>query len=140
VGVGITMGLNTVLESGCPELEGGIFFSPFPGLDYAQTNIPDFFAAAQKFGIQADDLALALWGLARDQHELFKRYEATYGKDLTREDFRAMVEKQTAIKTGVFPQLDYSPTDHFGANQVHVLKADCSVKQYKTLATFSSSF
>jgi hypothetical protein len=140
VGVGITAGLNTVLESGCPELANGIFLSPFPGLDYAQTNIPDFFAAATKFGITPDDLALALWGLAKDQHELFKRYEATYGKDLTREDFRNLVEKQTGVSTKVFPDLSYSPADHFGANQVHVLKADCNTKKYNTLATFATSF
>ena len=140
VGVGVTMGLNTVLESGCPELDKGTFFSSFPALDYAQQNIPDFFAAAQKFGIVADDLALALWGIARIQHELFKTYEATYGKDLTREDFRNLVEKQTAVKTAVYPDLSYSATDHFGANQVHVLRADCAAKQYKSVATFASGF
>lgn len=140
VGVGVTMGLNTVLESGCPELNGGTFFSPFPGLDYAQQNIPDFFAAAQRFGIQADDLALALWGIAKNQHELFKRYEATYGKDLTREDFRDLIETQTGIHTGVFPDLNYTAADHFGSRAVQVLKADCGPKQYKTVATFASSF
>jgi ABC-type branched-subunit amino acid transport system substrate-binding protein len=140
VGVGVTMGLNTVLESGCPELDGGTFFSPFPGIDYATQNIPEFFQAAQRFGIAADDLGLALWGIAKTQHELFKRYEATYGKDLTREDFRNLVESQTGVKTGVFPDLNYSAADHFGAKSVNVLKADCSSKQYKTVAAFATGF
>ena len=73
-------------------------------------------------------------------HELFKRYEATYGKDLTREDFRNMVEQQKGVHSGVFPDLSYSPSDHFGSNQVHVLQADCASKQYKTLAAFATGF
>ncbi|MEY2477509.1 MAG: branched-chain amino acid transport system substrate-binding protein [Actinomycetota bacterium] len=140
VGVGITMGLNPVLESGCPEVANGVFLSPFPGLDWAQQNQPDFNAAASKFGVVADDLALALWGFAKNVHELFKRYEATYGTDLTREDFRNMVEQQKGIKSGVFPELSYSPADHFGANSVHVLKADCGTKRHATLATFATGF
>lgn len=140
VGVGITMGLNPVLESGCPEVANGVFLSPFPGLDWAQGNQPDFIAAANKFGVAADDLALALWGFAKNVHELFKRYEATYGNDLTREDFRNLVEAQKGIKSGVFPELSYSPSDHFGANSVHVLKADCGSKKHNTLATFATGF
>lgn len=50
VGVGISKGLNAVLGSGCPDVDGGIFFSPFPGLDWARSNVPDFFSAAQQFG------------------------------------------------------------------------------------------
>ena len=140
VGVGITMGLNTVLESGCPELNGGTFFSPFPALDAAHQLEPDFFAAASKYGIEPDDLALALWGIAKDEHELLKRYGATYGNDLTREDFRAMAAQQSGVHTGVLPDLTYSAADHFGAHQVNVLKADCSSKTYKSVATFVSSF
>ena len=140
VGVGITMGLNPVLESGCPEVANGVFLSPFPGLDWAQANQPDFIAAASKFGVAADDLALALWGFAKNVHELFKRYEATYGTDLTREDFRNLVEQQKGVKSGVFPELSYSAADHFGANSVHVLKADCGSKRHTTLATFATGF
>jgi ABC-type branched-subunit amino acid transport system substrate-binding protein len=140
VGVGITMGLNPVLESGCPEVANGVFFSPFPGLDWAGANQPDFAAAASKYGVVADDLALALWGFAKNVHELFKRYEATYGTDLTREDFRNLVEQQKGIKSGVFPELSYSNADHFGANSVHVLKADCGSRRHTTLATFATGF
>jgi len=141
VGVGISMGLNAVLGSGCPNVDGGIFFSPFPGLDWAKANLPDYFAAAQHAGISdPDDLGVALWGLAQSQYEMFKRYGATYGNDLTREDFRKLVETQANLHTGVFPDQSYTPSSHFGSNQVHVLKADCSVKQYKTLATFATGF
>lgn len=141
VGVGISKGLNAVLGAGCPDVNGGIFFSPFPGLDWARQNLPEFFQAGQRFGVPTDDLALALWGLASTEHEAFKRYEQVYGSTkLTREDFVKMLEQQKGIATKVNPQLSYSPGDHFGASQVHVLQADCATGQHKTLATFASGF
>ena len=140
VGVGVTMGLNAVLNSGCPSVANGIFFSPFPGIDWADANLKAFKETADKFGAPADDIGLALWGNAAVFHELLKRYEAKFGTDLTREGFRAVVAESQKIETGVFPSLTFSPTDHFGANQVHVLQADCGPKTYKTLATFASDF
>ena len=141
VGVGISKGLNAVLGAGCPDVNGGIFFSPFPGLDWARSNMPEFFAAGQKFAKPTDDLALALWGLASVQHEMFKRYEQVYkSTDLTREDFVKMLQTQTGIATKSNPQLSYSASNHFGAKQVHVLKADCGAGEHKTLATFASGF
>ncbi len=141
VGVGVSKGINAVLGAGCPDVDRGIFFSPFPGLDWARKNMPEFFAAGQKFGVPTDDLALALWGLASVEHEMFKRYEQVYkSTDLTREDFVKMLQTQTGISTKSNPQLSYSPADHFGARQVHVLQADCAAGEHKTLATFASGF
>ncbi len=141
VGVGISKGLNAVLGAGCPDVDKGIFFSPFPGLDWARKNLPEFFSAGQKFGAPTDDIALALWGLASVQSEAFKRYEQVYkSTDLTREDFVKMLQTQTGIATKSNPQLSFTPTDHFGANQVHVLQADCAAGEHKTLATFASGF
>ena len=141
VGVGVTMGLNAVLGSGCPDVDKGIFFSPFPGIDYAREHMPEMFQAAQEFYLPVpDDLAISLWGIAQGQHELFKRYEAAYGTDLTREDFRDLVEHSGSIKTSAFPELNYTPQDHFGAKQVHVVQADCSSEEYKTLAAFVGGF
>jgi hypothetical protein len=141
IGVGVSMGLNAVLGAGCPDVDKGIFFSPFPGLDWARTNLPEFFASGQKFGKPTDDLALALWGLASVQHEMFKRYEQVYkSTDLTREDFVKMLPTQSGMASKVFPQLSYTPTNHFGAKQVHVLQADCAAGEHKTLATFASGF
>ncbi len=141
VGVGISKGLNAVLGPGCPDVNGGIFFSPFPGLDWARQNIPEFFATGQRFGKPTDDIALALWGLASAQHEAFKRYEQVYGStDLTREDFVKMLEVQKGMQSKVNPQLSYAAGNHFGANQVHVLQADCAAGEHKTLATFASGF
>ena len=141
VGVGISKGLNAVLGSGCPDVDHGIFFSPFPGLDWVREHVPEYFAAGEQLGIPTDDLGFALWSLARDQHEMFRRYEQTFGStDLNRNDFVRMLERQQAIETGIFPQLTYTPDNHFGASQVHVLQADCSIEEHRTLATFASGF
>jgi hypothetical protein len=141
VGVGISKGLNAVLSSGCPHVDKGIFFSPFPGLDWARQNVPEFFEAGQQLGAPTDDIALALWGLASVQHEAFKRYEQAFGStDLTREDFVKLLERQQGLASKVNPQLSFSPEDHFGAKQVHVLQADCGTEEHKTLATFASGF
>ena len=140
IGVGISMGLNAVLGSGCDWVDGGLFFSPFPGLDWARQNVPEFFEAAQDFGVPDDDIALALWGTNAVMHELLKRYRAVFGDDLTREDFRAVVEQSTGVQSKIFPPLNYSPQDHFGSKQVHLLKADCATGEYKTEATFAGSF
>ncbi len=142
VGVGISMGLNAVLGSGCDQVDGGIFFSPFPGLDWARSNAPEFFDAAEHFHPDdppPDDIAFALWASSKSTHFLMEEYGEVYGHDLTREDFRAVLER-TSVSTGVFPDLSYSPDDHFGANQVHVLQADCAKGEYVTLDTFATGF
>lgn len=145
VGVGITKGLNSVLQSGCnddPELTigSGIFLSPFPGLDAARDLTPEFFAASEEQGAPQDDIALALWGVAEGQHKLFQAYGETFGNDLTREDFRALVEAGTTIDTSTYPTVRYTPDNHFGASSAHVLKADCSIQEHTTLHTFASGF
>ncbi|MGH3442514.1 MAG: ABC transporter substrate-binding protein [Nitriliruptorales bacterium] len=140
VGVGITMGLNAVLGSGCDDVDGGIFLSPFPGLDWARKNEAAFFEAGQRLGAPTDDIALALWGIAKQEHALFERYGEVFGNDLFREDFRAVVEQQRDVASGVFPSVTYTPQAHFGARTAHVLQADCSKREHVTLATFASGF
>jgi ABC-type branched-subunit amino acid transport system substrate-binding protein len=140
VGVGVTMGLNAVLNSGCPAVDDGIFFSPIPALEAMDEIDPEFKQAAQALGTPDDDLAVALWGIAKAQHELFKKYESTFGDDLTREDFRAVVESAGEVSGGVFPPVNYSPDVDFGGQGVHVLEADCGSEQYRDGGTFQSSF
>ena len=140
VGVGITSGLNAVLGSGCPAVGNGIFFSPFPALETIDDLDPEFRRAAAAFGAPNDDQALALWGLAKSQHQLFKRYEERLGTDLTREDFRAVVESAGTVENGIFPPVNFSPDVDFGGTGVHVLEADCDSGEYRDGGTFKSSF
>lgn len=149
VGVGITMGLNTVTANACrPDGagNGSLWFSPFPGLDRGPGLDPEFMQAVEKFGVSQSptdlDLILALWGNSKVTHELFKRYEGALGTDLTREDFRAVVEQQRGVRTNVFPELNFAPDNHFGAGTVHLLRAECSGNggENVTEAVFASGF
>lgn len=139
VGVGITEALNPVLHSGCPHVDNGEFFSPFPGLDWVRDNDPEFFEAADHFGVEANDIAYAIWAQAKQVVELFEQYEARFGPDLTREQFRAFTAQAT-VDSGVFPPVSYSPDDRFGASSTHQLRADCSIEEHVTIETFVSSF
>lgn len=134
-GVGITMGLDAVARTGCDSrtgsMNGARFFSPFYAFFDAQKRDKDFVKAGGK-----DDIMFALWGLNKVLEQMF--LEA--GPNLTREGFIASTEQMQNLRTGIFPELDYSPSDHFGANQAHVLRADCSKRAYVTEAFFKSSF
>jgi ABC-type branched-subunit amino acid transport system substrate-binding protein len=140
VGVGVSMGLNAVLNSGCPTVDGGIFFSPFPSLDVIDDLDPDFNRAAEKFGTPNDDLALAIWGASKGLHQMLDNYGEAFGNDLTREDFRALVESSGRTESGIFPPVEYSPDDHFGGRAVHVLEADCDAEIHRDGGTFVTGF
>jgi hypothetical protein len=124
VGVGITMGLNTVVGAAC---EGGNrykgqFFSPFPGLNVIDELDPEFRRAGG-----ADDIQLALWGLNKTIHETLK----VVGRDVGRAAFTRALETNE-IASGVYPTLRHTPENHFGANAVHLLVADCATGRNAT--------
>ena len=132
VGVGITMGLNQVAGVGCSTggLQDARFFSPAP----AFANSDEYDPVFRKAGGQ-DDIEFLLWGLWKSIHQLLLKA----GPNLTREGFIA--SSATAKTTnGVFPDVAMSPSNHFGARQVHVLRADCGLRQFVTEAAFKSSF
>ncbi|MGH2691526.1 MAG: ABC transporter substrate-binding protein [Actinomycetota bacterium] len=132
VGVGITMGLNQVAGVGCTS--GGManarFFSPAPAFADSDKYDPLF-----RQGGGADDIEFLLWGLWKSIHQLLLKA----GENLTREGF-IQSSATASYKTGLFPDVGMSPTNHFGAKQVHVLRADCSSRQFVTEQAFKSSF
>jgi ABC-type branched-subunit amino acid transport system substrate-binding protein len=133
VGVGVTMGLDTVASTGCragQSTADARFFSPAPAFADSNQFDPQFRAAGG-----TDDIMWLLWASAKVLHQLFLKA----GENLTREGFVQAVEK-SSIKTGIFPDLNFSPSDHFGANQVHVLRVDCSRGAYVTEKAFAGSF
>lgn len=141
VGVGITKGLNDVLANGCPAsgnaIGQGLFFSPGPGLDIINELDPKYGPAYRERnpGVTPDDLGMLLWALNKSLHQLFENA----GKDLSRQSFILSTEK-ASVKTGLFPEVQYTPQNHFGASQVHLLRANCSTRVYDTEARFKSSF
>jgi ABC-type branched-subunit amino acid transport system substrate-binding protein len=141
IGGGITMGLNAVLETGCSTSGGamdkGLFFSPFPGLDKIDSLDPNYRKAYREVngGAEPDDLGLALWGLNKTLHQMLQNV----GPSLSRQGFIGKTETGS-FQSKVFPPQKYSPQNHLGGTQVHLLKADCGAGQYRTEKTFVSGF
>ncbi len=138
VGAGLTMGLNTVASTGCrtsgQQIDGSIFFSPFPGVDQAGQLDPEFAEAARAAGWNGtDDIYVALWASTKAIAALLE----AAGEHLTRPGFVQSTERVQGLRTGMNPTLSYSPDNHFGASEVHVLQVDCSIGQYRTIDTFA---
>jgi hypothetical protein len=134
-GVGVTQGLDTVASTGCRaggSTQDAVFFSPAPAFADSNDYDPKF---RQSNG--SDDIMFLLWGVSASLHQLFDKT----GENLTREGFIATTET-ARIHTGVYPDLQYSPEERFGAKQVHVIKNVCTGDSghYETLEAFKSSF
>jgi branched-chain amino acid transport system substrate-binding protein len=140
IGPGITSGLQTVATVGCAansSVDGAVFFSPFPQLDAIDRMDPAYQQAYRKHGGgNGDDIGIALWGLSKGLHSMFD----AAGPDMTRQSFVQLLESGQPFETGVYPPVRYSAENHFGGSQVHVLKADCGSRTYRTVATFASGF
>jgi hypothetical protein len=59
---------------------------------------------------------------------------------LTRESFIASVERVRNLKTPAMPELNFSPSDHLGASQMHLSEARCSDSRWHTIQSFVSDF
>jgi ABC-type branched-subunit amino acid transport system substrate-binding protein len=141
IGGGITKGLNAVLETGCTTsqnaIDKGLFFSPFPGIDKINSLDPNYIKAYREVtGEEPDDLGIALWGLNKTLHQML----LAAGPSPSRQSFIAGGTSNKEFKTNVFPPVRYTPQNHFGSSQVHLLKANCSKEQYVTEKTFVSKF
>jgi branched-chain amino acid transport system substrate-binding protein len=134
-GVGVTQGLDTVASTGCRagnSTANAIFFSPAPAFFDSNDYDPEFRKAGG-----TDDIMFLLWGVAKSLHILFENV----GPGISRESFIAETET-TSVRTGVYPDLEYSPEERFGAKQVHVLKCVCTGDSghHETIEAFKSSF
>jgi ABC-type branched-subunit amino acid transport system substrate-binding protein len=142
IGVGITMTFDTIAAAGCgfnQNIDGAKFFAPFPAWIQSNQFDPDFRKAVQKFYPQkngGDDFMWALWSTGKGLWDLL----ALPGENLTRERFMWFLERVRGFKNGIGPELNYSPDDHFGANQVHVQQAQCSDRRWHTIKSFVSDF
>jgi branched-chain amino acid transport system substrate-binding protein len=137
VGPGISNGINAVASAGCPSVNGAKFLSPFPQLDVIDSLDPDFRPAYNTHaGGDPDDIAISLWGLNKAVAAIL----TAAGKDLSRQSLIAALTSGREFATRVFPPVKFTPSDHFGSSQAHLLEADCSRRQYKTVAQFVASF
>jgi hypothetical protein len=131
VGVGLTMALNTVASTACRSTQNAyqaMFFNPWPGFNLANQIDANFGRAVQQQGAPNDDLVWSGWALGRTIHEIFKKAEAT--GDFSRANFIAQLE--TGVRSGIYPDMNHRPGNHFGINQVHVLRADCGAGEFRS--------
>ena len=134
-GMGLTMGLDTVANVGCKNnnsIDKALFLSPFPAYFDSNKFDPDFRAAGGK-----DDIEFGLWGSSK----VIWKMLALAGKDLDHENASSTrPERGGPIKTGVLPDLQFSPSSHFGGKAMHLIRANCGSSRYETVKSFASSF
>ncbi len=142
VGVGISMTFDTVTIGSCPNgnsLDGARFFSPFPAWIDRNKFDPDFAKAVEQFHPEergGDDFMLLSWQGSKAIWDMLK----LPGENLTRERFIYYLERARGLKSNLGPTLNFSPDDHFGADQVHVSEARCSDRRWHTIEDFVSDF
>ncbi|HYI45184.1 MAG TPA: ABC transporter substrate-binding protein [Actinomycetota bacterium] len=133
VGIGLFMTLDTVSRVGCPNLDKGLFFSPFPAWVDRNEYDPEYDKAMEAiYGGQGDDFVWLGWSVAKQIRALLENA----GPNLTREGFIAATETVGNLKTPAMPELDFSPKDHFGAEQMHLSEARCSDSRWHTIQSF----
>jgi ABC-type branched-subunit amino acid transport system substrate-binding protein len=142
-GVGITKTFDTIATVGCRNgtINGSRFFSPFPAHADIDKYDSEFKKAVQAIypeenNGQGDDFMILGWAAAKVGGELFERV----GKNLTRGAFVETVQNAKNVKTGTMPTLNYSPTDHYGADTTMVAEARCSDAKWHTIQTYTSNF
>jgi hypothetical protein len=147
-GVGLTEGIDTVASAGCAANNSTVdaqFFNPSPAWDKHYQFDRSYDTAIQaaqkdKSDYPNDDIVWLLWGLMKDVGGLLQQG----GQNLTREGF-IYSTSHASVRTGVYPDLHYSPSDHFGASQVQVLQNICksrgnSAGYYITKYSFKTAF
>ncbi|GAB3244925.1 ABC transporter substrate-binding protein [Nocardioides dilutus] len=131
IGPGLTNGLNIVANVGCPNIDGAVFYSPFPGMDVMRKNgqfVADY--QASNGGAAPDDIGAAIYGVERVVAGML----AATGENLTREGFMATVAKVKKFDGGgVYPPTNF--TSRFGGTAMHLLQADCGSREYTTVRT-----
>jgi len=137
-GPGMSNGLNLVAEFGCPSIAGARFLSPFPQVDVIDRFDADYKPTYRKHnkGEEPDDLGLAVWGMEKTLHQFLK----AVGPNLGRAALIRTLQSGQEFASNIFPPLRYAPGKPYGSSQSHLLEADCSKRQYRSLATFASSF
>lgn len=135
VGPGITAGLNTVANVGCPGIGEARFLSPFFQLDDPAAEEYKK-AYRDQNGKEGDDIGFALWGLSAVLGEMLK----ASGEDLGRGKFMATLNSGQPFSGGVYSEVKYAPGKPFGGSAASLLRADCGARRYVTEAKNVTGF
>jgi len=145
LGVGITNAINQAIGNECTSNQFGgpgtghptaMFFSPWPGWAQRDQFDPDYDRAVQLAGSQAQsinqkgnggDLMWSLWGVMKTVYQML----LAAGPNLSRAGFiNAARTYSTHGSSHDFPNLNFTPSNKWGAYQVNALTADCSSQQW----------
>lgn len=142
VGVGLTKGVNLVPATACQQsrnsFTNSLFLNPWFAVD--NPNASQFEEAWGNHGDGSDyrehDIAFGLFGGSITQHAMFE----AVGPDLSRSKFINTVQTLKNVKApdttkagnilDVYSELNYSPDNHFGAHQAHLLYGDCNAVRW----------
>lgn len=128
LGPGLTNGLNIVTQVGCPNVDGALFYSPFPGMDVMRRDAAFVKAyRAKNDNANPDDIGAAIYGMEKLVGAVL---DAT-GRDLSRESFMATIARVKTFETGVYPPTRF--TSRFGGTAMNLLQADCGRSEYVTV-------
>jgi branched-chain amino acid transport system substrate-binding protein len=128
LGPGLTNGLNVVAQVGCPNIDGAMFYSTFPGMDVMRRNAKFVQAYKEKNdGANPDDIGAAIYAIESVVGQML----LAAGKNLTREGFMAGIARERAFNTGVLPPTNFS--SRLGGTAMHLLQADCNRQEYVTV-------
>jgi ABC-type branched-subunit amino acid transport system substrate-binding protein len=130
MGVGITNGVNQGIAQECrnKEFDGAMFFSPWPGWSQRDTYDPEFEKAANadpdapsvNSRNGGGDILLAIWGIMKTMHGVLDKL----GANPTRSSLIQLMQGYQG-RTGFFPDVAFSSSNHFGARNVHALVGSC---------------
>jgi branched-chain amino acid transport system substrate-binding protein len=127
VAAGVQMTFDAVATAGCRSqaLDGAKMFAPFPAWVDSDKYDPNFRKAVREIFPEeqdGDDFMWYGWSASKGLHEMLEQV----GPNLTRERFMYELERSKNLFNGIGPHISFSPTDHFGASEVHVSEAKCS--------------
>jgi hypothetical protein len=117
------MGVDTVANTFCGYGQSGDmqFFSPGVAFHDSTKFDPRFVAAANKAGVEADDIGWLLWGFNFAVYNFLR----AAGENLTQQGFMQAISTFHGSTPG-FSTVQYSPSNHFGGRTFNVLTNVCS--------------
>lgn len=130
VAAGVQMTFDAVATAGCRSqaMDGAKMFAPFPAWADSNKYDPDFRKAVRAIYPEeqdGDDFMWLGWSGSKALHAMLEQV----GPNLTREAFIYALERSKNLFNGIGPHLSFTPEDHFGADEVHVSEAKCTVDQ-----------
>ncbi|MGH3348429.1 MAG: ABC transporter substrate-binding protein [Nocardioides sp.] len=128
MGPGLTNGLNVVAQVGCPNIDGALFYSTFPGMDVMRRNAQFVRAYRDKNGgAEPDDIGAAIYAIEGAVGAMLQ----AAGKNLSREGLMSAIARKRSFQTGVLPPMNYG--SRLGGTAMHLLQADCNRQEYVTV-------